>query len=148
MSRVWRPTRAPISEERRQTLRWVMGPAIWDELAPYMPETFVEAYDCVVEVLYGGDVTGVEEAQVTDGGKKVSSKWPLKDVRFLPVKAGMDQWAAQIASELFKARTRKGTAGHHRPHPHSGVGVEAPGSAGRSASSPQGTEGGGVDGHD
>lgn len=96
----WVPERAPVSPERLAMLRAHMGPEVWDILEPFMPETLIQAYDTVCEVLYGGDVTGAEEVQVS-GGKK-GSRWPFKDARALPIKAGMDYYLTRCARAILK----------------------------------------------
>lgn len=104
----WSPQRAPVSEDRQEDLRWVMGPSVWDclkaECPPERWAQFLEAYDTAVEVLYGGDVTGAEEAQVTDGGKKADHKWPFRDARALPLKAGADHYLARCAQAIRKGQ--------------------------------------------
>lgn len=105
------PDKAPISEDRKQELRRIMGPDVWDTLEPHMPEVFMEAYDKAVEVLYGGDVTGVEEAKVAPG-KLTSSGWPFKDTRVISLKVWADAWCSEAAEAIRQAQ---GQAGHTGP---------------------------------
>lgn len=86
-------TRKDVDAERRRDLRRALGETTWDELEPYFTESFLHAYDTVVDVLYGrGAPSGKAIRQ--DGG------WPIQDARMLPCKRKADKKCHRIVREM------------------------------------------------
>lgn len=83
-----------------------MGAEVWDTLegAGLLTPGLMEAYETLVEALYGGDSTGVEEPERSKGGKRSTSGWPFKDTRVLGVKVWADTFAARVAKGVREAQ--------------------------------------------
>lgn len=85
-------TRRPVDEERKRNLRRAMGEATWDDLEPYFTNSFLHAYDTVVDVLYGRGAPSGRAAR-QDGG------WPIQDARMFEPKTRADKKCRRIIRE-------------------------------------------------
>ncbi len=100
------------------SLRRVMTPPVWDSLAHVMPESLVDAYDTIVEVMYGGDWTPTDSdphngsantERAKAGDRLVHSPFPLhpgviRDSRLVPMKKATDAKLVRAAKALTNGR--------------------------------------------